>query len=126
MGSPHDTVNWIPTAVTITLIANNTMKVYTTVSLTALPTPAGPPPTEMPLYQAIIPAAYPNSVALTIETMTSARPVSVVSPVTNAPAETCWTYTVKKNAPTRPTTVTADSSAKATVVAASTRGTTKR
>src|ERR1700677_3417491 len=56
--------------------------------------------------------------------MTSARPVSVVRPVTNAPAETCWTYTVKKNAPERPTTVTADSSAKAPVVAASTRGTT--
>ncbi len=37
------------TAVATTLIANNAMKVNTTVSFTALPTPAGPPPTEMPL-----------------------------------------------------------------------------
>ena len=28
---------------------NNTMKEKTTVSLTALPTPAGPPPTDIPL-----------------------------------------------------------------------------
>ena len=42
-------VTCTPTAVTMTLIANSAMKVNTTVSLTALPTPAGPPPTEMPL-----------------------------------------------------------------------------
>src|ERR1700736_983040 len=66
----------------------------------------------------------PKTFALISERRTSERPVAVLSPVTNAPAETCWTYTVKKNAPARPTTVTAASSAKATVVAASTRGTT--
>jgi hypothetical protein len=34
--------------VATTLIANNAMKVNTTVSFTAFPTPAGPPPTEIP------------------------------------------------------------------------------
>ena len=33
----------------MTLITNSAMNEYTTVSLTALPTPAGPPPTVMPL-----------------------------------------------------------------------------
>ena len=42
-------VTFTATAVATTLIANNAMKVNTTVSFTALPTPAGPPPTEMPL-----------------------------------------------------------------------------
>src|SRR6267154_1053581 len=52
------------------------------------------------------PAAIPNSVALTSETMTSGMPVSSVRPATNAPGETCWTYTQKKNAPLRPTKIT--------------------
>mgnify|MGYP007007270864 CR=1 FL=1 len=38
-----------PTAVASTLITKSAMNVNTTVSLTAFPTPAGPPPTEMPL-----------------------------------------------------------------------------
>jgi hypothetical protein len=41
-------VTFTATAVATTLIANNAMKVNTTVSFTAFPTPAGPPPTEIP------------------------------------------------------------------------------
>ena len=37
------------TAVMMTLITNRAMKENTTVSLTAFPTPAGPPPTEVPM-----------------------------------------------------------------------------
>jgi hypothetical protein len=42
-------VTLTPTAVAMTLMTNSATNEYTTVSLTALPTPAGPPPTEMPL-----------------------------------------------------------------------------
>ncbi|COY57512.1 Uncharacterised protein [Mycobacterium tuberculosis] len=42
-------MNGMPTAVTTMLITNKTMKANTTVSFTARPTPAGPPPTDMPL-----------------------------------------------------------------------------
>ena len=48
-GSGTHGVTWKPTAVTITLITNSATKENTTVSLTALPTPAGPPPTEVPM-----------------------------------------------------------------------------
>src|SRR6185312_2776387 len=56
--------------------------------------------------------------------MTSGMPVSSVRPATNAPGDTCWTYTQNKNAPESPTKITVAESAKATVVAANTRGTT--
>jgi len=46
------------------LTMNRSMKVTTTDSLTASPTPFGPPPAFMPLYDATIAAIRPNTRAL--------------------------------------------------------------
>ena len=47
-GDTHE-VALTPTAVAMTLMTNSAMNENTTVSLTAAPTPAGPPVTETPL-----------------------------------------------------------------------------
>src|ERR1700687_3942056 len=65
-------VTFTPTAVATMLMANNVTKVKTTVSLTAFPTPAGPPSTVMPLWQAMSPADRPNTEAFTQAMTTSA------------------------------------------------------
>src|SRR6267154_5141861 len=66
----------------------------------------------------------PNKAALIHATTTLPIPVMMVIELTKDPGETFWKYTEKKNPPTIPTRITSDDSSTATVVAASTRGTT--
>src|SRR5712692_2055286 len=73
-----------------------------------------------------MPAIIPNTKALAMDDHKSHGWASVVKPERNAPADTCWTTTLKKYPPPRPATLTSETRSAPTVAEAHNRGVTRR